>query len=462
MSENVSFMLSEKGKQLLVLNNFKFFKHHTSKKNEITWRCVINKCSAKVYTLGQNAQLINTDKSCFDHNHASDSTLNRQQISNACKRKAVDSIVEKPSKIIRKEVSNYANEGDLIAPDLKLIARNIHNARMHCFPKLPTSRKEVHEILSLLDIKTNRGELFLYENDALNEIVIFSCKTNIDLLKELDVLYMDGTFNYSDKYYTQLYTIHGIKNGVYIPLMFCLLPNKEKKTYIALLKTIKIAGVIPKKIILDFEIAMHQAVFEIFPETEVFGCRFHLGQAWYRKIQNLGYAPQFNSANDDVGKWLVHIFGLPFLNPEEVAECFTEYFMADKPENAAITEFCDYLVDNYISNESIFPPKMWARQCSDRVHTTNACESFHSDFNSNFYHQHPNIFKIIEILKLFQVNTYIKIRTTINNPKPKISKKYAEKEDFINEKISDYRTSKINQYDYVKLLSYRNKPHKIK
>ncbi|KAF0757475.1 Uncharacterized protein FWK35_00019610, partial [Aphis craccivora] len=26
---------------------------------------------------------------------------------------------------------------------------------MHCYPKLPTSRKEVHESLSLLDKKTN-------------------------------------------------------------------------------------------------------------------------------------------------------------------------------------------------------------------------------------------------------------------------------------------------------------------
>jgi hypothetical protein len=153
-------MLSEKGKELLVLNDLKFFKHHTSKKNEITWCCVINKCNAKVYTLGQNAQLINIDKSCFGHIHASDATLKRQKISNSCKRKAVDSIVEKPSKIIRKEVSNYTNEGDLIAPDLKLITRNIHNARMHCFPKLPTSRKQVHEILSLLDIKKNKGEFF--------------------------------------------------------------------------------------------------------------------------------------------------------------------------------------------------------------------------------------------------------------------------------------------------------------
>jgi len=195
------------------------------------------------------------------------------------------------------------------------------------------------------------------------------------------------------------------------------------------LKTIKIAGA-PKKIILDFEVATHQAVFEIFPETEVFGCRFHLGQAWYRKIQNLSYAPQFNSANGDVGKWLVHIFGLPFLNPEEVGECFTEYFMADKPEYTAITELCDYLIDNYISNESIFLPKMWAWQCSDRVHTTNLCESFHSDFNSNFYHQHSHIFKIIEILKLFQVNAYIKIRTTISNEKPKISKEIRRKRRF--------------------------------
>jgi len=43
------------------------------------------------------------------------------------------------------------------------------------------------------------------------------------------------------------------------------------------LKTIKIAGVTPKIIILDFEVAMPQAVFEFFLEIEVFGCHFHLG-----------------------------------------------------------------------------------------------------------------------------------------------------------------------------------------
>jgi len=92
---------------------------------------------------------------------------------------------------------------------------------------------------------------------------------------------------------------------------------------------------------------MHQAVSDIFPETVVFGCRFHLGQAWFRKIRNIGYTSQFNSAT---------------------------------------TEFCDYVIDHYITNNSIFPLKIWAKQSPDRKHTTNACGIFHSDFNLNCYH----------------------------------------------------------------------------
>jgi len=40
---------------------------------------------------------------------------------------------------------------------------------------------------------------------------------------------------------------------------------------------------------------------------------------------------------------------------------------------------------------------------------TTEWENVNSDFNSNFYHQHPHIFKIIENLNIFQVSTHIKI-----------------------------------------------------
>lgn len=70
--------------------------------------------------------------------------------------------------------------------------------------------------------------------------------------------------------------------------MFYLLQNKDKKTNLYyVIERIEIAGVMTKKIILDFEIVMYQAVFDIFPQTEVFGCRFNLGPVWFRKIKNI-------------------------------------------------------------------------------------------------------------------------------------------------------------------------------
>jgi hypothetical protein len=133
---------------------------------------------------------------------------------------------------------------------------------------------------------------------------------------------MDGTFNYCDKNFTQLYTVHGLKNNIYISLMFSFLPDKTLKTYIGLLKKINAVGINLNKFVLDLLISMHQAINIIFSITHIWGCRFHLSQAWYHKIQSLGFAQEFNFANDELEKWLVHIFGLPFLNPIEVLRLF--------------------------------------------------------------------------------------------------------------------------------------------
>lgn len=34
----------------------------------------------------------------------------------------------------------------------------------------------------------------------------------------------------------------------------------------------------------DFEIGAHEAIIDIFPDAKLMGCRFHLGQAWWRKV----------------------------------------------------------------------------------------------------------------------------------------------------------------------------------
>ena len=44
----------------------------------------------------------------------------------------------------------------------------------------------------------------------------------------------------------------------------------------------------PQIVITDFQKAIQNAVILARPNTELQGCRFHLTQAWYRKIQEIG------------------------------------------------------------------------------------------------------------------------------------------------------------------------------
>lgn len=46
-----------------------------------------------------------------------------------------------------------------------------------------------------------------------------------------EIVYMDGTFNYCDKHFTHLYIVHRFKNSIYIPFMFCFVPDKILKIY---------------------------------------------------------------------------------------------------------------------------------------------------------------------------------------------------------------------------------------
>jgi len=48
--------------------------------------------------------------------------------------------------------------------------------------------------------------------------------------------------------------------------------------------------------------------------------------------------------------------------------------------------------------------------------TTNACESFHSKFNSLFYTSHPSLYKFLEILKQCRTDAKIKIQSIVCTP----------------------------------------------
>jgi hypothetical protein len=85
--------------------------------------------------------------------------------------------------------------------------------------------------------------------------------------------------------------------------------------------------------------------------------------------------------------------------------------MKSKPDDERATRFADYSVDIIISEEAQYSPKVWTQASAEPTLTTNACEFFHSHFNSSFYTTHPNIFMFIEKLKEIQIELYIKLNS---------------------------------------------------
>ena len=91
-------------------------------------------------------------------------------------------------------------------------------------------------------------------------------------------------------------------------------------------------------------------------------------------------------------------FGLAFLPSNDVENSFVEDYMSDAPNNKKCSEFADYLTLTYITQESLFPPKLWAEKPSDMKRTNNGPESFHCHYNEQFYTSHPSIYQFLEVL----------------------------------------------------------------
>uniref|UniRef100_A0A0A9YD35 Uncharacterized protein n=1 Tax=Lygus hesperus TaxID=30085 RepID=A0A0A9YD35_LYGHE len=63
------------------------------------------------------------------------------------------------------------------------------------------------------------------------------------------------------------------------------------------------------------------------PNCLLLACKFHLAQAWFREIQNLGLASVYKNNSDVLGEWLQWVFGLTLLDPPDVGDGFCEWLL---------------------------------------------------------------------------------------------------------------------------------------
>jgi hypothetical protein len=239
------------------------------------WTC--GKRACKSYLKTNNLNTI-VDKNII-HNHEKDDEkkLNRQKLSNISKRKAQDALHEQPAKIIRCKLAKSDIE-TIDAQDVRRIRKNIHTSRCSTVPKLPKTLSEIHNILNNYNLITNRGEIFLFINSSETNIIGFSCDSDLEVLRQIKSVFIDGTFKSCPKLFCQLFSIHSVKNNYYVLLVFFLLPNKTSDTYTKAFRLIQ-NYLSPNEIYMDFERAIHVAISEVWPLAQLKGCRFHLGQS---------------------------------------------------------------------------------------------------------------------------------------------------------------------------------------
>ena len=114
-------------------------------------------CSARVFT----DESISIILSCeLDHIHETNAQkLERQILRTACKRKAVDMMSERPSKIINSELFKM-DEENLERKDLKYVRQSMYRERMKLHPAQPKNQAEFHSII--YEVKLAESSMFAF------------------------------------------------------------------------------------------------------------------------------------------------------------------------------------------------------------------------------------------------------------------------------------------------------------
>ena len=281
-----------------------------------------------------------------------------------------------------------------------------------------------------------------------------------------EVWYVDGTFKISPRLFSQVYIIMTQKFRGVIPVLYALLPNKQRVTYSRLFTMIKECEptVNPKSIICDFEIAAFLAIKENFPHVEVKGCFFHLSQNMQKHIASLGLSSRYN--NDSQFSLKVNmILALAFVPVEHIDSYIDVLSDELSPEHMPVL---NWLEDNYIGRLNrggncrrapLFPMEMWNlyfRTLNHEDKTNNHAEAANRRLQMELGMEHPTLWKFIKALKKIQKgrDCYLESLIAGNSPAAKLQK-YRDTDSRILRIVQDF--NERTPIEYLRGISHNIK-----
>ncbi|XP_046546031.1 uncharacterized protein LOC124256122 [Haliotis rubra] len=138
----------------------------------------------------------------------------------------------------------------------------------------------------------------------------------------------------------------------------------------------------------DFEAVTWRGFQRVFPAVQIKGCPFHMNQAIYRKVQNLGLATAYE---EDVGthRFVKKLMGLQFLDAAHIRPAFIK--VKQQTVTPDLVALCDYYEATWIRS-TVWTVANWS------VFGTADLESWHKRLNQLSGRRHLPFYRLLPLL----------------------------------------------------------------
>ena len=239
--------------------------------------------------------------------------------------------------------------------------------------------------------------------------LIFATDQQLDLLRTAERWHGDATFGITPTPWYQVYSIHAfIRVGellTQVPLVFVLMARKRacdyRAVFLKILDLLKVEGrefPAVTEFMMDFEAAVWQVLKDVLPHVKLMGCRFHIAQAKFRKLKELGLGPLYKT-DIRVKTYCRQLLSLNLLPAEKIRKRFADIKeqVQKLPDMTLLNEFCLYVENTWI-NSTVWPPENWSMYKQMR-RTNNNVEGFHNRIKQIVNSNSPNLVKFIATLR---------------------------------------------------------------
>ena len=240
---------------------------------------------------------------------------------------------------------------------------------------------------------------------------------------------------------------------------FFILPDKQTTTYHRLFTLIQSKcidhriALSPSTIIVDFEVAVHNVVRSVFPNSTLHGCLFHYGQALSRKLQELGLSSNRHSDRDAIMKWFRLFIGVAFVPSAQVTTAFALFKEHYTPNCRRCKEFNLYFFDTCLTGS--YPVPIWNQFRAEVPRTNNDCEGYNSRLAKRALKPHLNVCELILLFRDEQLNRETYILQIEGGQQPaKCRRRYDHVDSKLHQYGLEYITCERDFHSYLSACSH--------